>query len=264
MTNEELVSLIREGKDEYITDLWNQLLGFTNQQVYRFYIRTQQSCTGAGITTDDLIQEAYIALTAVIQGYDVDKGKVITYYGTALKKRFLRVSGTEKATPLNNCVSVDTPLDSETPDNGTIADVISSPEAEEEFSAVIDRCYIEALRDDIEKVMESLTVTGRNIIRCCFWENMTFTDIERAYNIPMKDIMKEYRAAMKTLHNRYNMTILNKYKDDITNNYYSPSFSSWRETGTSSTEREAMNNIKNETIKLMNAIIMNYNYTPDS
>jgi len=70
MVNEELAAVIRDGDDTRTAELWEQLQGFTNQQTYKFYITHQNNCNSAGVTPDDLIQEAFLALVTTVQGYD--------------------------------------------------------------------------------------------------------------------------------------------------------------------------------------------------
>lgn len=98
------------------------------EQVYRFYIKYQGYCNSAGVTRDDLYQEAFVALTATVKAYDADKGKVITYYGRAMKSRFLRLSGAETMNPLNRCTSLDRPLNEDDSGSETIGDTVPSPD----------------------------------------------------------------------------------------------------------------------------------------
>ena len=162
--------------------------------------------------------------------------RVTTYYGVAMKSRFLRLVGVERAKPLNHCLSLDIPLDSEDSNSTTVIDKIPSPD--DGIADVIEAEYQTALKVDVDGVLKSLTPTGELIVRCKFWQNMTFADIERAHGLGEKEVRREFIKSMNSLRRGRNRNKLIKYRSDIISRYaYRSSFASWRDAGTSSTER---------------------------
>lgn len=86
MTNEELVQLIRAGKDpdgERMMELYKQNKGL----IYKFSKRY----AGRGmVEIEDLMQEGFIALDAAVKGYKEEECSFITYLYSCLRNAFLR------------------------------------------------------------------------------------------------------------------------------------------------------------------------------
>ena len=76
MTNEEAVAAIKKGKSDLIENLYYNNMPIINKVIYRYFPAQE---------ADDLRQEAFITMLRVIDSYDADKGKFISYFTHALR-----------------------------------------------------------------------------------------------------------------------------------------------------------------------------------
>ena len=66
MTNERIVELIRQGRDDLYVTLWEQVKNFIAAQAYKRIRRSQgfdKGGTVGSVDAEDLVQSGYIALT---------------------------------------------------------------------------------------------------------------------------------------------------------------------------------------------------------
>ena len=231
MTNEQLAL------SGDVATLWDSLYRFTYQQTYRFHTSCADRCNRAGVTFDDLIQHAYIIMYNAIQLYKADTYKFITYYGTSLLHGYLRLISYNRKTPLNNCTSLDKPLDTDDSYSDTLADITPDPDGEADIDNVIESEYQRELQRDVKLALDMLPELERDVIHKRFWERMTHKEVGEAYDIPYTESRSIEGKALHSLRYGKRKALLMKYRSDFVSMYgYSGSLEMWRNTGISSTE----------------------------
>jgi RNA polymerase sigma factor, sigma-70 family len=193
--------------------LWDSLYRFTYQQTYRFHTSCADRCNRAGVTFNDLIQHAYIIMYNAVQLYKSDTYKFITYYGKSLQYGYLQLISYRKAKPLNNCTSLDKPLDDE--EGSTLVNVVPDPDGETDIDNVIESEYQRELYRDVQLVLDMLPELERNVIRERFWNNSAVTDISAAYGVEIKEVRYTEAKALRILRSMKSMQVLRKYQDEI-------------------------------------------------
>lgn len=125
MTNEKLCTLIQEGQKEYLPDLWNQTKRFGAAQARTFFLSLGNL---GGVELEDLLQSCWIALIQAVRYFNAEKGSFLTFYGYTLKNAFREAAGlrSSKRNPLCDCLSLDTPADSDS-DDTTLLDFVADP-----------------------------------------------------------------------------------------------------------------------------------------
>lgn len=246
LSNEELAICIRNGKAEYITQLWDNTYKLLYKYANKYYNIFNEKCAACGVTIEDLQQECFIILWEMIKAYDPEKPyKFNTYAEWQFKNHFFRnllckAKGIERA-PLNTASSLDKDLQGFEGEDLTMLDVIPDETAVQAFEDVTEFIYHTQLSNTLELAMsEALTDEQRFVIRERFWKERPFSHISR--DLMQKDdyIRKIEREALKKLR-AYSAKYkrLQAFKEDIIteHSYIGTGLSSFKYTQSSSVER---------------------------
>ena len=122
-----------------ILELWAAVRRFAYRQGKRWCLALGKR---AGMEPEDFEQVAFLALLNALEDWEPEAGAFLTWYGLRLKAAFSEATGQrtqrDKRDPMQNCVSLDTPV-TEEGDALTLADVLPDPEAETAFEDVDER-----------------------------------------------------------------------------------------------------------------------------
>lgn len=167
MTNEELATLIQSGERDKVLELWKQVRYFALRQANR-WVRIGRG----GVTLEDLQQAAFLGFLNALNGWDVNKGAFLTWYGFWLKSAFSEATGqsTQRARrdPLDFCESLEEPLRDD-PDAGTLGDVVPDPAAEQEVEGVAERDYLTHRRAAVRRALDGLPADQRRAVVLRYW-----------------------------------------------------------------------------------------------
>lgn len=188
MNNEELATAVQTGQADILV-LWGQVRRFAVQKA----LRTEQSFgVRGGVTVDDLVQAAFLALMDALERWKPDCGYAfLSYYGTCLKTAFMACCGMrskkQDQDPLRGCISLDQPANPDDPDSDTLGNLQPDPEAELAIEAVAERDRLDKLRAGVEEALAQLPEDQQAAVRARYW-----------YDCPPAD-PKALRSAMKNL-----------------------------------------------------------------
>lgn len=239
MTNEELVMVIKGGNDELTPSLWERVERFAHVKATDYYYLHTDLCARAGVTLDDLKQEAYFAFMAAVNYYDPDKGFLFLSFMTyPLLKAFNGACGliTQKGKlePLNNFKSLSTPVGEE---DLTMEDMLEDETAGEDFQSIEELDYTKRLRSDLEECIDTLNPDQAYTIRERYFEGMNTRQIAERHGITEGLCRGRETEALRHLRRGKNYAKLAKYQNDIISRFaYKSSFSLWRDSGCSSVE----------------------------
>ena len=132
-SNEELAQLSRDRERQL--ELWEQIKRYAMKTANRWLRAFPLRCD---VEFDDLMSAAYIAMCEAASTYKAERGAFTTWYSYHLKTAYAALYGlrTRRAAndPLNNAVSLSTPIDEDI----TLEDAVPDPDGAESFERVED------------------------------------------------------------------------------------------------------------------------------
>lgn len=222
MTNEELVAEIRNGKKEYCLQLWEQVERFITIKA-RDYFATLYA--NRGITVEDLQQAGYLALMDAVRTYSADRGaNFISFLSYWLHNRFSEAAGlrTDRtaADPLNNSVSLDAPIGED--QDGTLSDIQADPR--DNVAEAETRVYLQQLRADLEKALDSLGPNEADAIRQRFFQGKTLKEAAEERGVSLDLIRQREAKGLRMLRRSARRNGLDAYVESRTPYYKKTSF----------------------------------------
>ena len=188
MTNEELAARIQAGDRDKLLELWGQVERFA----YGRAIRWERALGGrAGVTVEDLMQAAFLALLYALERWNPECGaNFLTYFGTSLKGAFSVACGVRTPKmgkdPLHSAVSLDMPADPSIQNGETLGDLQPDPAAEAEMEASEEWDRLERLHAALERALETLPPDGAEAVRDRLYRGKKFN--QRAYTAAIRSL----------------------------------------------------------------------------
>ena len=235
ISNEEMALLIKEGPEELIPALWDNVKLFVYLNCNRYYNNNKRKCEAAGVEPDDLRQEGYFAVLKAIESYDNMSGyKFITFMSYPLKNTFNELTGQRKKRLLNDTISLDAPIKSD--DDLILLDTVK--DKRDYIEDIDDRLYNETLHNDLELALKDLDCKEETVIRYYYYKGYSDSEIAKELNINPKTATYSRKRGLNALMRSKR---LKEYREDIISQYaYKSSFSSWYFKGISSVELTVM------------------------
>ena len=114
-SNEELATLIKQGDNGYLPQLWEQVRKIVVMIATKYFNRLENKC---GLELDDLIQEGYFGVLKAVEYYKPDSEyKFSSYLNLNLKNVFDKMTGIryggENDKILNCALSLDAPIEND-------------------------------------------------------------------------------------------------------------------------------------------------------
>lgn len=176
MSNEELVAEIQAGATERMSELWEQVEGLIKWKANRI-MTVLEGCPGRGVEFEDLYQSGYLAMVAAVDTYDPAAGGTFsTWLMYHLKTAFAEATGyrTQKGRqePLNNYLSLDTPLTDDT-DSDSLMDLIADPSGQNGIISAEDALYREQLHDVMEEALSAIPEQYADALRLRYYDGLS-------------------------------------------------------------------------------------------
>jgi RNA polymerase sigma factor, sigma-70 family len=238
-SNEELAVQAQNGNNKAQNALYEGVKKLLSSMCFKYYINKQATCERAGITIDDLKQEAYFAFLEAVKSYKPESGFMFTTYLNFPVLNVLNklVGLRGKTNALNISCSLDAPIgeDSET----TRGDLTPDSNAEADFENLINDLYDKQLSIDVENALAQLDEVQREVIHSIFYKGLTNQKAGLKRNLTGEQVRQIEFKALTAL--RKPKSPLNKYRDEY---IYSlglsyTGFGAFKNSWTSSTERAA-------------------------
>lgn len=190
------------------------------------------------MTLEDFDQEAFFAVQAAAIAYTPEKGAFTTllyYYvqsqiNKAVFGEHRRNITTEdgrrvavSANPLNDCTSLDAPLDGEDKGSRTKGETIEDPAATQAFQTAEDDLYTEELHNALEDAMTKiLTDQEAHVLRRRYYDSQTLRAIGEELGVHCERIRQIERKACRKLSG---LSSIQRWHDDVITTR------AWRGTG---------------------------------
>ncbi len=244
MTNEELALQIKNGKEEFIDELWLQIESFVKQQAYKFASSNTWSerCRALGFTYEDLYCAGYFALEPAIKAFDPKKGAFLTIFTLYLKRAFYKEIGVNqsggkwytKRDMLSEAASLEeTVYENKDGDSTTLEAFIEDPTAQDAFEAIQNEEYRKSLHADLEEAINALRPRDAQLIRDHYYNLLSVDEQAKKYNLSRSRVDQIRFKALQLLKKH---AALQSYKERFYGSTSYTSYRSWKERGMSQQE----------------------------
>lgn len=237
-TNAALAALAAAGNSFALGQLWEVNKGFLHRLFWQWYSQNKAVADNASLTLEDFDQEAFFAVQATAIAYTPEKGAFTTllyYYvqsqiNKAVFGEHRRNITTEdgkrvavSANPLNDCTSLDAPLDGEDKGSSTKGETIEDPAATQAFQTAEDDLYTEELHNALEDAMTKiLTDQEAHVLRRRYYDSQTLRAIGEELGVHCERIRQIERKACRKLSG---LSSIQRWHDDVITTR------AWRGTG---------------------------------
>lgn len=238
VTNAALAALAAAGNAFALGQLWEVNKSFVRRQLWQWYEKNKPVADNAGLSFEDLVQEGYFAVNYAAKHYRAEQGSFTTYLSYALLKQIrtatcgehARVIATKdgrrvavSANPLNDCTSLDAPLDGEDKGSSTKGETIEDPAATQAFQTAEDDLYTEELHNALEDAMTKiLTDQEAHVLRRRYYDSQTLRAIGEELGVHCERIRQIERKACRKLSG---LSSIQRWHDDVITTR------AWRGTG---------------------------------
>lgn len=179
MTDEEVISLVKNG-DKYAIDfIIDKYKGLVNMKVSKYFI--------IGAEKEDIIQEGMIGLFKAIQSYNSDKQNSFkTFANMCIERQLItaiKTSNRQKHMPLNGYVSLNTAAYDEDEDT-SVLEVLDSHQTEDPLDTITKKEYYKRVEAAID---ENLSDFEKQVL-ARFIKGESYVTIAEKLETPVKSI----------------------------------------------------------------------------
>lgn len=231
MTNEELALAYQRGDLAAANRLWEQNQRFIAVITGQLYRSFSDKCQLAGVTYEDLQQEAYFAVIAAAEAYDPGKGfKFLAFLKYPLKNAFNSLLGFRgKRDPLNSCSSLDEPIGEE--EDATKADFLADVTAPQAFERKEEAIYNQELRQALETALGTLQEPLQEVIRGRYFEGHTLEGQGKACGLSISGVQQRERKALRAMRRGRAYSCLESFAVDYGRAYRGTGWGAWNNSG---------------------------------
>lgn len=236
-TNEALAALAAAGNSFALGQLWEINKGLLHRLFWQWYSKNKAVADAAGLTLEDFDQESFFAVQRAAQHHDPSKGSftsLLPYY--VLSQIRHAVCGEHcksietdngkrvqvSANPLNECSSLDAPLDADDAGSSTKGETIEDPAATQAFQTAEDDLYTEELHNALEEALSHLAAKQADVVRRHYFEGRTLKEISQEDGTTLNAARNREQAAFIALSRNLK---LQRWRDDVITTR------AWRGTG---------------------------------
>ncbi len=245
-TNAALAALAAAGNTFALGQLWEVNKGFVRRQLWKWYAKNKPVADNAGLTFEDLTQEAYFAVDFAATHYNAEQGGFTTYLNYALLKQIrtatcgehARVVSTEdgrrvavSANPLNECSSLDVRLDEADEGSSTKGETIEDPAATQAFQQAEDGVYTEELHTALETAMtQHLTEREADVLRRRYYDGQTLQAIGEELGVRGERVRIIEGKAIRKMKG---LSSIQRWHDDVitTRAWHGTGWNAWNRYG---------------------------------
>ena len=196
LTDEEIISQIRQGNEQALTYLLNKYKNLVQNKVSRYFI--------IGAEKEDIIQEGMIGLYKAIKNYDTEKQNTFkTFANMCIERQLItaiKTSNRQKHIPLNSCVSLNVSAYTNEDDNNIqLIEIYDDKTVEDPLDTMMKKEYYKEIQNALDN---SLSDFERKVLDR-FIKGESYETIARKVDAPVKSvdnaIQKKKKKANKQL-----------------------------------------------------------------
>lgn len=253
----ETITSGRSGIEELIPVLWDEIKSLCDWYCRRLWLRLPRSFL---LEYDDLTQCGYIALHDALSLYSRERAGRFSYFylfclhAAIYRENRLTVGGKHKDgrrrfDPVIDASSfrMDAATDDSGEKDGTLLDVLPMPEeGADSISWAMERVFREQLHEALESLLADLPTEEQHIIREVFYKQRDIPKAARLLNISPYEARCIEEHALVNLRRAGQKEGLESFLGDRINYLAGTGLKSFKETGSSATERHAIKRLELE------------------
>lgn len=195
MTNEQLAAFIKQGgNDELIPILWERIRKLMYMKSDRVYSTLQSRFNQCGVEIWDLKQSCYTVFLKALEGYKPESGNKFTaYLSYPFRTVVQELTGVrtkqQKQEPLNDCTSLDMPLNNDEPEQFTLDDTIADDNAVNAPERVELADDYRVLHEAVERLKEPVN----HVISEYYFQDKKMPQIAKEMGISIERV-RQYKA----------------------------------------------------------------------
>lgn len=241
ISNEELVSMIQDGQEDLIEQLWNQVRPFVARAARGRRTITRTS----SIDEEDLIQAGFLGLLEAIRTFrDGMECSFTSWLAYHLKTAFADALGVrserQKHDPMHWALSLDVPVSAEDPEGAVLGDLV--PCRNDPIADVDARIWFEQLAEELSFALEDLPADQQKALELRFYEDLTLAQAAEVEGVSVSELRRREGNGLRAIRNSHHRMNLEEFRktwheiDLQTPWYYHVGVKSFLNGHTSSTE----------------------------
>lgn len=206
MTNEQIAEFIQAGgADDLKPVLWDRVKHLMFKLAVEYYSSYAERFTACGAELADFRQECYPAFIKALEAYSPDKNTLFTsylnYHVRNAGAKLLGICNADRINnePLDNCTSLDKPLNTGDNKEMCLADIIPDRNSQEGFEQALQTIADEHTRKVLHKALSRLDKPLRDVIVLYYFEGMTQAQIAKKAGVSGERIRQRRTQALKKL-----------------------------------------------------------------
>ena len=181
LTDEEIISQIRQGNEQALTYLLNKDKSLVQNKVSRYFI--------IGAEKEDIIQEGMIGLYKAIKNYNTEKQNTFkTFANMCIERQLItaiKTSNRQKHIPLNSCVSLNVSAYTNEDDNNIqLIEIYDDKTVEDPLDTMMKKEYYKEIQNALDN---SLSDFERKVLDR-FIKGESYETIARKIDAPVKSV----------------------------------------------------------------------------
>lgn len=181
LTDEEIISQIRQGNEQALTYLLNKYKSLVQNKVSRYFI--------IGAEKEDIIQEGMIGLYKAIKNYNTEKQNTFkTFANMCIERQLItaiKTSNRQKHIPLNSCVSLNVSAYTNEDDNNIqLIEIYDDKTVEDPLDTMMKKEYYKEIQNALDN---SLSDFERKVLDR-FIKGESYETIARKIDAPVKSV----------------------------------------------------------------------------
>ena len=202
MSNEDLVAVIQAGAPERMGELWEQVKGLVAWKARHIMTALDLRGSSCGVEFEDLYYSGYPALVAAVDGYEPESGAFSTWFMYHLKTAFAEATGyrtkSGRNEPLNNSISLDTPLNDDS-DSDTMMEVVADPNGQRPTQSVEEAIFHQQLHEALEASLSAIPEQSAEILRLRYYRGLTLAAVGEIRGTSLERIRQMENKALRQI-----------------------------------------------------------------
>ena len=203
-----------------LLDLWERTKGILYMKARRFWSAHRNSCTARGVELPDVESIAWEVFTDAVNAWTPESGHNFgAFLDYPFRNRIAELLNirTERGRrePLNNCGSLDSPLDADDSDGANLHEVVKDPDADF-IDDLLDGLNAEQEAEAVREAVKELPEQLREVITRHYFDGQTLTEIAAAAGVSLTRIGQLRKTALRKLRGNRRLQLV--CADRIANN----------------------------------------------
>ena len=148
------------------------------------------------------IKSGYPALVAAVESYEPERGAFSTWFMYHLKTAFAEATGyrtkSGRNEPLNNSISLDTPLNDDS-DSDTMMEVVADPNGQRPTQSVEEAIFHQQLHEALEASLSAIPEQSAEILRLRYYRGLTLAAVGEIRGTSLERIRQMENKALRQI-----------------------------------------------------------------